>query len=84
MNIVEDYEGTWRDDYLIPIRSMLEDMIEESQPYQHQSGDVEVDEKLPRFNPVQLCNLAWQQFEREPATFRHWERSTIERFLQLS
>lgn len=84
LNVEEDYEGTWRDDYLQPARQMLDDMIEESQPYTHSRSDVEVYEGSPRLNPVQLCNLAWQQFEREPSTYRHWERSSIEQLLRVS
>lgn len=83
LGIVEDYEGTWRDDYLVPARQMLDDMIEESQPYCHSQSDTEVDGSLPRLNPVQLCNLAWQQFEKEPTTYRHWERSSIQGFLRV-
>lgn len=83
LNIAEDYEGTWREEYLLPVREMLDNMIEESQPYQHRPEDAEVDEGLPRFNPIQLCNLAWSQFEKEPATFRHWERTRIEQFLKM-
>jgi hypothetical protein len=83
LNLVEDYEGTWRDEYLVPARQMLDDMVEESQPYAHSQSDVGVDAALPRLNPVQLCNLAWEQFEREPSIYRHWERSSIEQFLKV-
>ncbi|MFN8188823.1 MAG: hypothetical protein U0R78_00050, partial [Nocardioidaceae bacterium] len=67
----------------VPARQMLDDMIEESQPYCHSQSDTEVDGSLPRLNPVQLCNLAWQQFEKEPTTYRHWERSSIQGFLRV-
>ena len=40
MGIQEDYEGTWSDTFLPSLRQMLDDMIEESQPYNHQASDV--------------------------------------------
>jgi hypothetical protein len=40
LGIQEDYEGTWSDDFLLPLRQMLDDMIENSPPYAHQDTDV--------------------------------------------
>jgi len=82
LGLSEDYEGTWRDEYFTTARQMLDDMIEESQPYTHTEGDCQADPTLSRLTPVQICNLAWQQFERDPSTYRHWERRTIEQFLK--
>jgi len=60
---------------------MLDDMIEESQPYVHRPEDVTVVESAT-FTPVQLCNLAWQKFETASPTYRSWERTAIESFLK--
>jgi len=81
MGIQEDYEGTWADAFLPALRQMLDDMIEESLPYQHQPADVSpVD--TGNLTPVQVCNLAWLKFEKEPEIYRSWERSAIEGILR--
>jgi hypothetical protein len=81
MRIQEDYEGTWADAFLPALRQMLDDMIEESLPYQHQPADVSpVD--AANLTPVQLCNLAWLTFEKDPDTYRSWERGAIGGFLR--
>jgi hypothetical protein len=82
--IQEDYEGTWSDDFFMPLRQALDDMIEESQPPQHRPEDVTVSESAATFTPVQLCNLAWHKFETAAVTYRSWERTAIEAFLKSS
>jgi hypothetical protein len=32
MGVREDYEGTWTDDFFVPLRKTLDDMLEESHP----------------------------------------------------
>ncbi len=83
LGVHEDYEGTWADEFFVPLRQMLDDMIEESQPYQHRPSDVPVPgggEK--NLSPVQLCNLAWGQFEADGKSYRAWEKAAIEAFLR--
>ena len=83
LGVHEDYEGTWADDFFLPLRQMLDDMIEESQPYAHQPSDVTLpgsEEKSP--SPVQLCNLSWDRFEADRKCYRAWEKSAIESFLR--
>ena len=82
IGIQEDYEGTWLEDFLIPLRQTLDDMIEEAQPYEHRPQDVTPPDQAANLNPVQVCNCAWNQFEANPSTYRAWERETIERFLK--
>jgi hypothetical protein len=82
LGVHEDYEGTWLDDFFVPLRQTLDDMIEESSPPEHGPEDVAVAESAARFTPVQLCNLAWQKFETASPTYRSWERTVIETFLK--
>ncbi len=82
LGVHEDYEGTWADEFFVPLRQMLDDMIEESQPYAHQPSDV----TLPRgdensLSPIQLCNLSWDRFETDKKSYRAWEKGAIESFL---
>jgi hypothetical protein len=83
LGVHEDYEGTWADEFFVPLRQMLDDMIEESQPYSHQPSDV----KLPgddetSLSPIQLCNLSWGRFEEDRKSYRAWEKGAIESFLR--
>jgi hypothetical protein len=82
MAVQEDYEGTWFDDFLIPLRKTLDDMLEETQPYRHRPEDVIPPDPTANLNPVQLCSQAWTQFETEHSTYRAWEREAILRFLR--
>jgi hypothetical protein len=82
IGVQEEYEGTWLDDFLVPLRETLDDMLEEVQPYQHQPEDVTPPDLAANFNPVQLSNRAWTQFEGDPSTYCAWEREAIERFLK--
>jgi len=82
IGVQEDYEGTWKDDFLIPLRETLDNMIEESQPPQHRPENITVVESAETFTPVQICNLAWQKFETAPANYRSWERTAIDGFLK--
>jgi len=84
IGVQEEYEGTWSDDFFIPLRKTLDDMIEESQPYVHKPEDVNVPESASSLTAVQLCNLAWTKFEAASATYRSWERSAIDTFLKSS
>jgi len=82
IGIHEDYEGTWSDDFFIPLRETLDNMLEESQPQSHRPEDVNGLEACAAPTVVQLCNLAWGKFESEPPTYRSWERTAIESFLK--
>ncbi len=82
IGVQEDYEGTWLDDFLVPLRETLDNMIEESQPPAHRPEDVTVTESAATFTPVQMCNLAWHKFETASSAYRSWERAAIEAFLK--
>ena len=71
IGVQEDYEGTWRDDFFVPLRQTLDNMIEESQPSAHKPEDVNVSESASSFTAVQLCNLAWTKFEAAAGTYRY-------------
>jgi hypothetical protein len=83
LGVQEDYEGTWVEDFFLPLRQMLDDMIEESQPYLHQPSDVNLpggEEKS--LSPIQLCNLSWAKFEADRKSYRAWEKGAIDSFLR--
>ncbi|MBY0459395.1 MAG: hypothetical protein K2V38_18880, partial [Gemmataceae bacterium] len=82
IGVQEEYEGTWSEDFFIPLRKMLDDMLEESQPTLHRPEDVKVSETSTSLTAIQLCNLAWSKFEAAPSTYRSWERAAIEGFLK--
>ena len=50
IGIQEEYEGTWSEDFFVPLRKTLDDMLEESQPQAYGPGDINVLEKLRRSN----------------------------------
>jgi hypothetical protein len=83
LGIQEDYEGTWSEDFFLPLRQMLDDMIEESQPYAHQPADVNLPAgQAKQLSPVQLCNVAWSKFEADGKGYRAWEKDAIDSFLR--
>jgi hypothetical protein len=84
IGIQEEYEGTWSEDFFVPLRQTLDDMLEESQPPTHKPEDVNVSGSASSLTAVQLCNLAWTKFEAASATYRSWERGAIENFLKSS
>ena len=84
IGIQEEYEGTWSNDFFIPLRQTLDDMIEESQPPVHKPEDISVAESASSPTAVQLCNLAWMKFEAASGAYRAWERTAIEGFLKSS
>ena len=83
LGIQEDYEGTWLEDFFLPLRQMLDDMIEESQPYAHQPADVDLPAgRATPLSAVQLCNFAWSKFEADAKGYRAWEKDAIDSFLR--
>ena len=82
MGVTEDYEGTWLDEFFLPLRKSLDDMLEESQPYRHTAPDLAPADAKGPLNPVHLCNLAWSEFEADPRAYRSWERTTIVEYLR--
>ena len=78
----EDYEGTWADEFFLPLRKTLDDMLEESQPVDYRNAVGNQSAVAHADNPTALLNEAWEQFEQSPATYRAWERASIEAFLK--
>ena len=79
--VQEDYEGTWSEDFFLPLRQMLDDMIRGICSQSHQSADVIVPAGHAKsLSPVQLCNIAWNQFEAEGKSYRAWEKDAIDLF----
>ena len=76
LGINENFEGTWSDRYFIPLRQTLNDMLVETKPYnftentaQHNSG------------PLKLLENAWLQFEKDPSSYKSWERQATQKYL---
>jgi hypothetical protein len=72
MKVTEDYEGVWADEFFIPLRDRLSDMLEETGPLRWQPyvpGTIA--------NPTQVCELAWSKFEDSPQQYRAWEIETV-------
>jgi hypothetical protein len=84
IGVSEDYEGTWLEDFLVPLRKTLDDMLVEAQPFQHSAENAIPPDSTANPNPIQLSNLAWIQFEADPTTYRAWERGAIDRFLKAN
>ncbi|MBA7663989.1 hypothetical protein ES703_72039 [subsurface metagenome] len=79
--IQEDYDGIWSEEFFIPLRKMLEDMLTESQPITFSQFRSEDSNLIIQLNPVELLNLAWDKFEVDPNSYRSWEKSTIETYI---
>jgi hypothetical protein len=83
IGIREDYEGTWADELLVPLRKFLDDMLEESQPCAFMGeADRSSDRVAANGIPVDLFNTAWRKFEEDHSSYRTWERQAIQDFLQ--
>jgi hypothetical protein len=83
LGVQEDYEGTWAEEFFLPLRQMLDAMIEESQPYAHRPPDIILPgDEAKSLSPIQLCNLSWGKFEEDRKSYRAWEKGAIESFLR--
>jgi hypothetical protein len=80
LGLREDYEGTWAEDFFIPLRKMLNDMLEEASPRPFVEQEIRA---ASVGNPVSLLNRAWKVFESNADGYRVWERKTIDDFLQF-
>lgn len=82
MNIREDYEGTWADKFFIPLRRVLDDMLEEANPTRVDQAAVDPSSAEDYSDPVWLLNAAWHRFEGDSRAYRSWERTAIQKYLQ--
>ncbi|MFB0552319.1 MAG: hypothetical protein ACETWQ_03295 [Phycisphaerae bacterium] len=80
LGISEDYEGTWAEEFFVPLGKTIDDMLEESEPLQFNGRDI--DPKDGCQNPIQLLNSAWDKFEEDPFSYRFWEKNAIENYLR--
>jgi hypothetical protein len=72
MKVAEDYEGTWSDDFLVPLRHMLSDMIVEANPRTWNAVLTE-----GSLTPPMLCAEAWNEFNRAPEFYAAWEAARL-------
>lgn len=74
LGVDEDYEGTWVEGLYMPLRRMLDDMLEETQPRDSREAEVN--------SPLSTIDKAWTRFEEKDQDFRTWESMAIDRLLQ--
>jgi hypothetical protein len=82
LKVREDYEGTWSDEFFMPLRKMLDDMLEETAPRIFSDDEIKARSTSGAPTPVELLNVAWHTFETDQAGYRSWERSAISSFLE--
>jgi hypothetical protein len=80
LGLREDYEGTWNEEFFVPLRKMLNDMLVEASPRPFTEEEIRA---ASDGNPVWLLNKAWHIFETDASSYRAWERKSIDGFLQL-
>jgi hypothetical protein len=82
LRIREDYGGTWYDEFFMPLRNVVDDMLEEAQPLQTNRAAVNPSSHEDYDDPIWLLNLAWHVFETDSKTYKSWEREAIRKYLQ--
>ena len=82
LKVREDYEGTWSDEFFMPLRKLLDDMLEEAAPRIFTHDEISTEPANMGLTPVALLNLAWHKFEADQAGYRSWERFAISGFLE--
>jgi hypothetical protein len=82
LSVYEDYGGTWKDEFIRPLRLMIKRMLEVSEPREFRAEEIlEVASEASR-NPIGLLNAAWQHSRRaSPTEYLTWERQTISAFV---
>ena len=73
MKVREDFEGTWSDELLVPLRRTLTDMLEEAAPVRWSATGG------PQDTPVRLAEEAWASFERSADRYASWEADAVRR-----
>ncbi len=82
LNLREDYEGTWSDEFFQPLRKMLDDMLEEAAPRIFTRDEIHAEPENTGPAPVALLNFAWRKFDADQAGYKTWEHSAISDFLE--
>jgi hypothetical protein len=80
LRVREDYEGLWSDQFFVPLRETLDDMLEECHPRPFGADDLSGGFKTG--TPLRLLNRAWIKFRADPDKYRAWEKSAINAFVQ--
>jgi hypothetical protein len=73
MKAKEDFEGTWSEELLMPLRTALNDMIEEANPARWTLG-IRLTGGL-----LGLIEQAWEKFENTPDEYAEWEADEVQR-----
>ena len=80
LGVREEYEGMWAEDFFVPLRKTLDDMLEESSPRKFTEDDLKP--YADTGNLLALLFESWQSFEANPAGYRAWEKSMIDALLR--
>lgn len=73
MKVQEDFEGTWGDELLAPLRRTVNDMVEEAAPLRWSATGG------PSDTPVRVVETAWAAFEHSAEQYGIWERDAVRR-----
>ena len=82
MGIQEDYQGTWSEEFFLPLRQTLDEMLQVAQPRHCTREDIDVPAGTELDSPVRLLNVAWDRFGCEPGSYAQWEKGQIERLIR--
>ncbi len=82
LKVREDYEGTWLDEFFMPLRKLLDDMLEEAAPRIFANEETISEHPSMALTPVALLNVAWYKFENDQAGYKSWERSAVMDFIK--
>ena len=71
MRVKEDFEGTWSDELLAPLRRMLNHMIEEAAPLRWSAAAAASN------TPLGVVEEAWKAFGQSANGYAQWEADAV-------
>jgi hypothetical protein len=80
LGVREEYEGMWTEEFFVPLRKTLDDMLEESSPRKFSGDDLKPYAETGSL--LALLQESWRTFESNPAGYRAWEKGMIDLLLR--
>jgi hypothetical protein len=80
LGVREEYEGMWAEDFFVPLRKTVDDMLKESSPRKFSDNDLKPCAEIG--NLLALLYESWEAFESNPASYRGWEKVMIDVLLR--